>query len=349
MQVPALLLKDDKRMMDGRIFIIAEAGVNHNGSLELAREMITQAATSGADAVKFQTFRAKALVSRFSPKAAYQMETSPKEETQQEMLERLEISPDGHRILLKEAESQGIRFLSTPFDLESIDLLDSLGLDIFKIPSGEIINLPYLRKIGKLKKKIILSTGMSDLIEVKVAVDILKAVGTRKRDMVLLHCTTQYPAPIESVNLKAMTTMGKALNMKFGYSDHTPGVEIPIAAAAMGAVMIEKHFTLDKSMEGPDHRASLDPDEFSLMVRLVRNVEKAMGSGIKEVSPAEIDNRVIVRKSIVAGTKILKGDIFTEKNLTTKRPGNGLSPMAWDSVMGRMAKRAYLEDEAIDL
>ncbi len=331
------------------IYIIAEAGVNHNGSVELAKKMVLCAAECGANAVKFQTFCADSLVSSHAPKAGYQLETTPFTETHKEMLKRLELKYEDQRVLYEYANTLGIDFLSSPFDLESIDFLSDLGVGIIKIPSGEITNLPYLRKIGKLGKKIILSTGMSTLGEVEAALEILKTSGTHEKDMVLLHCTTQYPTPDEEVNLKAMITLGSAFEMPYGYSDHTKGIEIPIAAAAMGAIIIEKHFTLDKTMEGPDQKASLEPEELRRMVVAVRRIEKAMGTGLKKVASLEWENRRIVRKSIIAREKILRNQIFTEKNLTTKRPGTGISPMEWDRVLGQKARKNYLPDEVIEL
>ncbi|WDN89414.1 N,N'-diacetyllegionaminate synthase [Desulfosarcina sp. BuS5] len=334
--------------MCNKIFIIAEAGVNHNGSLELAKKMIDVAAEASADAVKFQTFKAEKVVGRFAPKAEYQKKATNADESQLGMIKKLELDAAAHHMLIDYCAKKNIRFLSTPFDLESIDLLNELGLDIFKIPSGEITNLPYLRKIGKLKKKVIMSTGMSDLGEIEDALLILMKAGTSAENITVLHCNTEYPTPIEDVNLKAMQMIGAAFpGIKIGYSDHTLGIEIPIAAVAMGATIIEKHFTLDKNMSGPDHKASLEPDELKAMVCAIRNIEKALGAGIKKPSPSELKNKPIARKSIVAAKNIHKGESFTEENLTVKRPGTGISPMRWDEVIGQIAQKNYEEDELI--
>ncbi|MFH2138223.1 MAG: N-acetylneuraminate synthase [Candidatus Omnitrophota bacterium] len=332
-----------------KIFIIAEAGVNHNGSIKIAKKMIDVAAKSGADAVKFQTFTAEKTVSKFASKAAYQMRSGPKFESQLQMLKKLELDRKAHKELIAHCNKKGIVFLSTPFDLDSIDLLDSLKLKIFKIPSGEINNLPFLRKIGSLRKKVILSTGMSDMKEIKAALNILMKAGTVKDKITVLQCNTEYPTPLEHANLRAMFIMRDAFNVKIGYSDHTVGIEVPIAAAAMGAEVIEKHFTLDKNMFGPDHTTSLDPDELALMIRLIRNVEKALGDGIKQISPSEKKNKLAVRKSIVALCVIAKGDVFTESNITIKRSGVGISPMLWDMVLGKKAKKNFKQDERISL
>ena len=331
-----------------KTFIIAEAGVNHNGSLELAQKMIDAAVDAGADAVKFQTFKAEKLVSKYAPKAEYQKKRTTADESQLEMIKKLELNAATHRILIDYCTKKNIRFLSTPFDLESIDLLNELGLDIFKIPSGEITNLPYLRKIGDLKKEIILSTGMADLGEIEDALDVLAGAGTKLKDITVLHCNTEYPTPIEDANLKAMLTIKAAFpGVNIGYSDHTLGIEIPVAAVAMGATIIEKHFTLDKNMEGPDHKASLEPNELKAMVHAIRNVEKALGSGIKKPSHSELKNKPIARKSLVAAKPILKGEVFTQENLTVKRPGTGISPMRWDEIIGQKASKDYQQDELI--
>ena len=335
-------------MSYNKTFIIAEAGVNHNGRLELAKKMIDAAVDAGADAVKFQTFKAERVVSRYAPKAEYQKKTTTADESQLEMIKKLELDAATHCILIDYCKKKNIRFLSTPFDLESIDLLNELGLDIFKIPSGEITNLPYLRKIGSLKKQTILSTGMTDLVEIKDALGILTGAGTKLKDITVLHCNTEYPTPFEDVNLRAMLTIKDAFpGVRVGYSDHTLGIEIPIAAVAMGATVIEKHFTLDRNMEGPDHRTSLEPDELKVMVHAIRNIEKALGNGIKKPSPSELKNKTIVRKSIVATRNIRKGEPFTEENLTAKRPGTGISPMRWDEVLGQVAQKNYKEDELL--
>ncbi len=330
-----------------RIFIIAEAGVNHNGDMNIAKKLIDAASEAGADAVKFQTFKAENLVCKNAKKAAYQLETTDKSESQYDMLRKLELTREQHIELIEYCKTRHIMFLSTPFDIESLLLLVELGLPIIKIPSGEITNLPYLWAVAKQKKKVILSTGMSDLEEVKDAVKVLKDNGTE--DITVLHCNTQYPTPMEDVNLKAMATMKDELEIPIGYSDHTQGIEVPIAAVAMGATVIEKHFTLDKNMDGPDHKASLEPDELKCMVQAIRNIEKALGSDKKEVTASEVQNRDVVRKSIVAACKIQKGKCFSERNLTTKRPGTGINPMRWDEVIGQIAARDYEADEMIDL
>lgn len=331
------------------VFIIAEAGVNHNGSLDLAKQLIDAAAAAGADAVKFQTFQADKLVSKEAPKAGYQQQTTGGGETQHQMLKRLELDPIAHRELMEHCQQAGILFLSTPFDLESVDLLRNLGMKLFKIPSGEITNLPYLRKVGRLSQKVILSTGMADFNEVENALDALIRAGTPKDKITVLHCTTEYPAPIAEVNLRAMVSMREKLQIQIGYSDHTQGIAIPIAATALGARVIEKHFTLDRTLPGPDHQASLEPDELKAMVAAIRAVEQALGEGVKQVSPCETGNRLLVRKSIVAAENIARGEIFTETNLTVKRPGDGLSPMLWDQVLGTAASKPYVAGEKIAL
>jgi len=330
-----------------KTFIIAEAGVNHNGSIELARKMIDVAVEAGADAIKFQTFKAEKVVSRYAPKAEYQKKTTTADESQLEMIKKLELGVDAHRELIAHCRQKNIQFLSSPFDLESIDLLNELGLDIFKTPSGEITNLPYLRKIVALKKEIILSTGMADLGEIEDAIDVLMEAGTKLKNITVLHCNTEYPTPMQDVNLTAMETIALKFCVRVGYSDHTLGIEIPIAAVALGAIVIEKHFTLDKNMKGPDHRASLEQDELKTMVNAIRNIEKTLGNGIKKPSPSELKNMVIARKSIVAARDIRKGEAFTEENLTIKRPGTGISPMRWDEVIGQRARKDYNIDELI--
>ncbi len=332
-----------------KTFIIAEAGVNHNGSIEIAKQLIDVAVRAGADAVKFQSFKANLIVSKFAPKANYQKRTTQKNESQYEMIKKLELDFNAHKELVNYCNKKGIIFISSPFDLESIDLLNSLGLKIFKIPSGEITNLPYLRKIGKLRKNIIMSTGMADLEEVKNAMEILLESGTKRENITVLHCTSEYPAPIQEVNLKAMLTIKEKLKVNVGYSDHTIGIDIPIAATVLGAKVIEKHFTLSKKMEGPDHQASLEPHELEAMIKAIRYVEKAMGTGIKKPSKSEIKNLPIARKSIVASKDIKKGEVFSEKNLAVKRPGTGISPMNWDMVIGKKAKRNFKKDELIEL
>ena len=329
------------------VFIIAEAGVNHNGSIELAKKMVDQAQEAGADCIKFQTFVAKNLVSRSAAKAEYQKLNTDANESQFEMLNKLALSFDEFSELSKYCSSKNIEFLSTPFDLESIDFLATLGMKRWKIPSGEITNIPYLIKIARLGKPVILSTGMSTLEDIRAALSVLKENGTH--DITVLHCTTEYPAPFEDVNLKAMETIQSKLCVPVGYSDHTRGIEVAIAAVAMGATVIEKHFTLDRNMEGPDHKASLEPNELKAMVKAIRNVEVAIGDGVKKPTDAEKKNMDIVRKSIIAKRDIKKGELFTEENLTVKRPGNGLSPMRWFEVIGQKAPRNFKEDELIDL
>ncbi len=329
------------------VFIIAEAGVNHNGSIKLAKQLIDVAVNSGADAVKFQTFKTENLVSKNAQKADYQKETTNANETQFNMIKKLELDVETHKALITYCNEKNIMFLSTPFDNDSIELLNVLGLEIFKIPSGEITNLPYLRKIGQLKKRVILSTGMADIGEIEDALDILIQSGAKKEDIIILHANTMYPTPYEDVNLKAMVTIGKTFDIKYGYSDHTLGIEVDVAAVALGACCIEKHFTLDKNMEGPDHKASLEPDELKYMVQTIRNVELALGSGIKKPSPSEQPNIQIARKSIVANCDIEIGDIFTENNITIKRPGNGINPMRWDEILGTYATKNYKADELI--
>lgn len=333
--------------MNSKTFIIAEAGVNHNGSLEIAKKMVEVAKECGADAIKFQTFKTENVVSKFAPKAEYQKLTTSAEETQFDMIKKLELSFEDFKELKDYCDKIGIIFMSTPFDFESIEFLDSIGMEIFKIPSGEITNLPYLEKIGRLKKKVVLSTGMADLGEIEDALDILIQSGTSRENIAVLHCNTEYPTPYEDVNLLAMITIKEAFKVKVGYSDHTPGIEIPIAAVALGASVIEKHFTLDKNLPGPDHKASLEPHELKAMITAIRNVEKALGDGIKKPSPSELKNKPIARKSIVAKRDIKKGEIFTEENITVKRPGTGISPMSWHEVLGTIAQRDYKEDELI--
>ena len=334
-------------MKSDKVFIIAEAGVNHNGSLELAKKLIDVASESGVDAVKFQTFKADKLVSKTAQKAEYQKETTDANESQYDMIKKLELDEAAHHELIKYCKSKNILFLSTPFDHESIALLYGLGMSIFKIPSGEITNLPYLRQIGSFGKEVILSTGMADLGEVEDALDVLVQAGTPKENITILHATTEYPCPMDEVNLKAMQTMLHAFGAKVGYSDHTQGIEIPIAAVAMGARVIEKHFTLDREMPGPDHKASLEPDELKAMVQAIRHVEKALGDGMKKPSKSEPKNKAIARKSILTCKAIKQGEKLTKENLTIKRPGNGMSPMRWDEVIGSVALRDYVEDELL--
>lgn len=333
--------------MKKNIFVIAEAGVNHNGSIEVAKRLVDVAVESGADAVKFQTFKADKLVSKGAQKADYQKQTTSAEESQYEMIKKLELDENAHRELIRYCKEKQIMFLSTPFDHGSIDLLNSFGMPIFKIPSGEITNLPYLRHIGSLGKDVILSTGMSDLGEIEDALDVLTQSGVAKEQITVLHATTEYPCPIDEVNLRAMQTIGAAFGVKTGYSDHTQGIEVPIAAVAMGASVIEKHFTLDRSMEGPDHKASLEPEELKAMVRAIRHIGRAMGNGIKKASKSEAKNITISRKSIVAARQIKAGEIFSANNITIKRPGAGINPMRWDEIIGQVAQRDYSPDELL--
>ena len=334
-------------MNNKSIIIIAEAGVNHNGSIELAKKLIDVAVEAGVDFVKFQTFKAEKLVTRTADKAEYQKEITDTDESQFEMIKELELDRKTHEELIDYCKIKDIKFLSTAFDHDSIDLLGKLNIPLFKIPSGEITNLPYLRHIGGMGKKIIMSTGMSTLNEVHNALNILIESGTEKEQITILHCNTEYPTPMEDVNLKAMITIRDELGVSVGYSDHTLGIEVPIAAVAVGATIIEKHFTLDRTLPGPDHAASLEPNELKDMVNAIRNIEKAMGNGIKKPSPSEIKNMPITRKSIVAKKIIIKGEKFTEENLTVKRPGTGISPMDWENVVGSLANRAYEMDDLI--
>ncbi len=335
--------------MSNRVFIIAEAGVNHNGSLALAKKLVDEAARAGADAVKFQTFRAVSLASKYAPKAQYQRHSTARSISQFGMLKKLELGAGAHKALIGYCKKKRIIFISAPFDLESLCLLGELGLKIIKIPSGEITNLPYLKKIGSLKKRLIMSTGMADLKEIKRALDALISSGTKKRDITVLHCNTAYPTPVEDVNLKAMIAIRDKLKVKIGYSDHTPGIEVPIAAAALGASVVEKHFTLDRNMKGPDHKASLEPGELHKMVTAIRNVEKALGRGLKRPSKSELKNICAVRKSIVAATNIKKGEFFSDRNVTVKRPAGGISPMKWDAVIGKVSKKYFKKDEMIEV
>ena len=338
-----------------RTFIIAEAGVNHNGLLEIAKKLIDVAVDVGADAVKFQTFKADKIVTRAASKARYQIKNMGTKESQLDMLKKLELSPASQRTLFSYCKKKQIIFMSTPFDEESADLLDQLGMSIFKIASGEITNKPLIQHVANKGKPIILSTGMSFLGEVEKAINWIRKVKKRTtcasvvQPLTLLHCVSNYPAALPDVNLLAMKTMEKALGLPVGYSDHTVGIEIPIAAVALGATVIEKHFTLDRDMPGPDHKASLEPRELKSMVLAIRNIEKAMGDGFKRPSPSELKNRDITRKSIVAAKEIKKGEVFTEENLTVKRPGTGISPMEWDKIIGRAAMRDFKEDELIEM
>lgn len=331
-----------------RCVIIAEAGVNHNGDLQMARLLIEKAAEAGADYVKFQTFRADRIVTAQARKAGYQMKGTDHEEGQLEMIRKLEIDRPAHEMLMVHCKAKNIGFLSTPFDEESVDLLAELGIPAFKVPSGEITNVPYLRKIGASGLPVYLSTGMATLGEVEFAIQILEAAGTPRDQVTVLHCNTEYPTPMEDVNLRAMQTMGSAFGVAAGYSDHTLGIEVPIAAVAMGARVIEKHFTLDRKLEGPDHSASLEPQELAEMVRAIRNVECALGNGVKRPTPSESKNILVVRKSLVALTAIREGETFSKDNLTAKRPGSGISVASWDDVIGGLARRNYERDDLIE-
>ncbi|HVZ45350.1 MAG TPA: N-acetylneuraminate synthase [Ramlibacter sp.] len=332
-----------------RVFVIGEAGVNHNGDLALALGLVDVAADAGCDAVKFQTFRAEALVTRDAAMADYQRENTGVSESQFDMLKRLELDEAAHRALAARAGERGIAMFSTAFDLQSVDLLAEMGIPLWKIPSGEITNYPYLVKIAQLGQPIVLSTGMATLADVAEALDVLLAHGAARERVCVLHCNTDYPTRFEDVNLRAMATMGRALGVAFGYSDHTPGVEIPTAAVALGARVIEKHFTLDRALPGPDQAASLEPGELGAMVRAIRRVEAALGDGIKRPSASEAKNRAVARKSIVAARAIAAGEPFTEANVTVKRPGTGISPMRWNEVLGVRAPRAFAPDEPIEL
>ena len=331
-----------------KTIVIAEAGVNHNGDLNLAKNLIEIAAKAGADYVKFQTFRASALATISAEKADYQKDSTDSNESQIEMLKNLELTERMHEELIAHALLHKICFLSTAFDIQSVDLLYKLGQSLFKVPSGEITNLPLLRHIGSFKKDVILSTGMSTMQEIEDAIEVLQESGTERNRICVLHCTSSYPAPMSDINLSAMLHIREELNVAIGYSDHSHGVEIPIAAVALGAKIIEKHFTLDRKLPGPDHKASLEPEELEMMIFGIRNLELAMGDGIKRVMPSEIENRVVVRKSIVASRAISEGEVFSDKNLTTKRPDKGISPMKWDNVIGTVSKRNYLADELIE-
>ncbi len=329
--------------------IIAEAGVNHNGDFGLAVEMISAAAAAGADYVKFQTAVPEEVISCYAPKAEYQKETTGSAESQLEMCRRIHLPLSAYEELSRICREKGIGFMSTPFDLPSVDCLAALDMDYWKIPSGEITNLPYLRRIAAPGRRVIMSTGMAVVPEIEAAMKVLTDGGVARADISLLHCTTQYPAPYESVNLKAMDALSRLGAGMVGYSDHTKGIEVPIAAVAMGAMIIEKHFTLDRTMEGPDHRASLQPDELASMVSSIRHIEKAIGSGDKQVADAERPNILIARKSIVARRAIAKGEKLTEDNLAVKRPADGISPMLWDSVIGREATADFLPDQPISI
>lgn len=331
-----------------KTLVIAEAGVNHNGDMDLAKKLIDVAADAGADIVKFQSFNADRLATATAEKADYQIKTTGKQESQHEMLKRLELSIDMHKELIEYCSQRDIEFFSTGFDIDSVNLLVDLGQNHFKIPSGEITNLPYLRHIGQQAKEVIFSTGMATMGDIESAINALEQSGTPRNKITVLHCTTEYPAPMNEVNLSAMQNIHKAFGVKVGYSDHTKGIEVAIAATALGASIIEKHFTLDRTLPGPDHKASLEPDELKSMIQAIRNIDVAMGDGIKRLTPSEVRNQTIVRKSIVASQIINKGEKFTKENLTTKRPGTGISPMNWDLIIGKVAERDYLIDELIE-
>ncbi|MBO7428203.1 MAG: N-acetylneuraminate synthase [Paludibacteraceae bacterium] len=333
------------------VLIIAEAGVNHNGSVETAKRMIDKAVEAGADVIKFQTFKSEKLVSKSAKQAEYQKKNiaNAENDSQLDMLRKLELSESDHNELMDYCAKKQIRFFSTAFDMESIDYLYSLQVGLWKIPSGEITNYPYLKKIAGFSEPVILSTGMCELQDVSEAISVLCDNGLRKEQISLLHCNTEYPTPFEDVNLLAMNELREKFGVRVGYSDHTKGIEVPIAAVALGAEIIEKHFTLDRNMEGPDHKASLEPDELKAMVAAIRNIERALGNGHKRVSESERKNIAVARKSIVAARDIKAGEVFSETNLTVKRPGNGISPMRWEEVIGKIAKKDFQEDELIEL
>lgn len=332
-----------------KTLIIAEAGVNHNGDIELAKKLIDVATDAGADLVKFQTFSADRLVTQSALKAEYQVLATDKIESQHEMLRKLELTESMHHELINHCANREIGFFSTGFDIESINFLARLGQELFKIPSGEITNLPFLQHVGGLGKKVLLSTGMSNMHEVSAALNALELAGTPKNRITVLHCTSSYPAEMSDVNLRAMLSIQDEFGVEVGYSDHTLGTEVAIAAVALGAKVVEKHFTLDRNMTGPDHKASLEPDELIRMVAGIRSIEKALGDGNKVITQNEIQNRDVARKSIVASRDIQAGEVFTENNLTAKRPGTGISPMKWDEVIGTKAKQSYVTDDLIQL
>lgn len=333
-----------------KTLIIAEAGVNHNGSLEQAKKLIDNAASAGVDFVKFQTFKADNIATKTAKRAEYQNANTKDTDSQYEMLKKLELSDEDHEVLIAYAKEQSVSFLSTGFDLQSLDYLYSVGIRLAKIPSGEITNYPYLKRIAQLFSQVIMSTGMATMCEIKAAIKVLEDNGVARENLTVLHCNTEYPTPMADVNLKAMLHIQQELGVNVGYSDHTLGVEVPIAAVALGATVIEKHFTLDRTLPGPDHKASLEPEELKAMVQSIRNIEKAIsGSGVKEPSPSEIKNKAIARKSLVAAVPIAKGEVFTENNITAKRPGTGVSPMHWEEVLGKTAIRDFTEDELLEL
>lgn len=332
-----------------KTLIIAEAGVNHNGDIDIAKRLIEVAASAGVDLIKFQTFAADRLVTKAAHKADYQKEATEKSESQYAMLKRLELTREMHEVLIAHCRQHGITFFSSGFDAQSIDLLMELGVNDIKVPSGEITNLPYLRHVGALNKHIFLSTGMATLKEIEAALEALEAAGTPRSQVTVLHCNTEYPTPMKDVNLHAMRNIGAALGVAVGYSDHTPGIEVAIAATALGASVIEKHFTLDRNLPGPDHLASLEPLELAALVRAIRNIEDALGDGLKRPSQSELKNRSVARKSLVAAAPIKAGERFSINNLAVKRPGNGISPMRWDEVIGRAAPRDFIVDDLIEL
>ena len=333
-----------------KTIIIAEAGVNHNGDIETAKRLIDAAADAGVDYVKFQTFKANKIVTKQAKRADYQNKNTKDVDTQYEMLKKLELNEGLHHLLIKYCNQKGIKFLSTGFDLDSLKFLNKIGIRLAKIPSGEITNYPYLKKVAQLYSEVILSTGMSDMDDINKALAILLKFGVKKENITILHCNTEYPTPMSDVNLKAMLHIQTELDVKIGYSDHTLGIEVPIAAVSLGAIVIEKHFTLDRNLPGPDHRASLEPNELKSMVTSIRNIEKALsGSGIKEPSKSELKNKQIIRKSIIALKPITKGEIFNNRNIGTKRPGTGISPMKWESVIGQASKHNFEQDELISL
>ena len=332
-----------------KVFIIAEAGVNHNARMDMALQLVDQAVLAGADAVKFQTAIPEMVATGLAEKAGYQQQTTGSDESQLDMIRKLLLPTEVFRDIAAYCQEKGIIFFSTAFDLTSLDYLERLGQPYHKVPSGEITNLPYLRQIGGYGKPIILSTGMATLGEIEVAIEALEAAGTPRSRVTVLHCNTEYPTPAGDVNLRAMQTIKKAFGVEVGYSDHTDGIEISIAAVALGACVIEKHMTLDRSLPGPDHKASLEPAVFKAMVSAIRNVEQAMGSAVKRPSRSESRNRPIARRSLVALTAIKAGDVFSAENVTAKRPGNGISPMRWDEVIGRLASRDFEPDELISL
>lgn len=333
-----------------KVLIIAEAGVNHNGSMPIAKQLVDKAVEAGVDIIKFQTFKSEKLVSKSARQAEYQQRNIGKrDENQLAMLKKLELSVEAHHELMDYCKERNIRFWSTAFDMESIDFLHSLNMGLWKIPSGEITNYPYLKKIASFHEPIILSTGMCELSDIEAALNVLIDEGVNKEQITVLHCNTEYPTPYQDVNLKAMLEIGEKFGVKIGYSDHTQGIEVPIAAVALGASVIEKHFTLDKTMEGPDHKASLEPGELKAMVSAIRHIELALGSGHKTISDSERKNIEIARKSIVAACHIKEGEVLTEKNLTVKRPGNGINPMRWNEVVGTIAVRDFEEEEMIVL